>query len=719
MLLTLTNFGKFKNKSFEISNRLTIFYGKNESGKTTIFDALMISFSENKKTSSFLKQIKARYGENIECKTNPEIDGKIKLHPQAYGNLYAIRQSEILFDMTDSKKDSKDWEEAIKIKLFSSDIDIGKLISEIKSEHASKAQNSIYHKTCFLNEKKSNIEKELEKLYTKVKTESAKKEEMKLLEEESSVIKDEIEKKVNILNDIKKILEVKKKSINKKNKIETLSNINRFNKIRDFLKQNSKFEKDYSKDINSLSEKINEYEKRLPYLEGKIETIKKSNEEKKNIDYQSIKIRIENSIKKLDAIKEKSNKTIKIVFMALVIALSIGLNFYFKNPIWFLAIIPALPFIFIKENNGESSNILKETMDNLPEIKTEAYNISSLKDALIKELAKIELNMSKNEEEELEQSQIEYKELRKNIEENKNELLKLFDFLNVTSKENYNDIKKDYDAVYAEAQSLYKSLIQESNKMSLKNIDMLEAEIIRELKTLDGEGIIPDDTNEIENKRKEKEYEDTLEDINYLKEQISERKEKISYIKGELDGNINIHKKIIELESDFSKIREEILNVQKRKKALIILEEMLDKLNKKNDDVFESLANDAKTLYNHITKNAFEDNAFIMGGFDKNKISVLDKQNEKRDIEMLSSATKDAVYISMRLAILRRVHEEGRIILLDDPFITFDENRVYEALTFIKEFSLEYNIPVVIFTKDKFIKNFVKDFDDMIIHELS
>lgn len=719
MLLTLTNFGKFKNKSFEISNRLTIFYGKNESGKTTIFDALMISFSENKKTSSFLKQIKARYGENIECKTNPEIDGKIKLHPQAYGNLYAIRQSEILFDMTDSKKDSKDWEEAIKIKLFSSDIDIGKLISEIKSEHASKAQNSIYHKTCFLNEKKYNIEKELEKLYMKVKTESAKKEEMKLLEEESSVIKDEIEKKVNILNDIKRILEVKKKSINKKNKIETLSNINRFNKIRDFLKQNSKFEKDYSKDINSLSEKINEYEKRLPYLEGKIETIKKSNEEKKNIDYQSIKIRIENSIKKLDAIKEKSNKTIKIVFMALVIALSIGLNFYFKNPIWFLAIIPALPFIFIKENNGESSNILKETMDNLPEIKTEAYNISSLKDALIKELAKIELNMSKNEEEELEQSQIEYKELRKNIEENKNELLKLFDFLNVTSKENYNDIKKDYDAVYAEAQSLYKSLIQESNKMSLKNIDMLEAEIIRELKTLDGEGIIPDDTNEIENKRKEKEYEDTLEDINYLKEQISERKEKISYIKGELDGNINIHKKIIELESDFSKIREEILNVQKRKKALIILEEMFDKLNKKNDDVFESLANDAKTLYNHITKNAFEDNAFIMGGFDKNKISVLDKQNEKRDIEMLSSATKDAVYISMRLAILRRVHEEGRIILLDDPFITFDENRVYEALTFIKEFSLEYNIPVVIFTKDKFIKNFVKDFDDMIIHELS
>ena len=66
MLLKLNNFGKFKNKSFEISDFITLFYGANESGKTTIFDSLMYLFSENKKSLGFSKMIKNRYGDEID-----------------------------------------------------------------------------------------------------------------------------------------------------------------------------------------------------------------------------------------------------------------------------------------------------------------------------------------------------------------------------------------------------------------------------------------------------------------------------------------------------------------------------------------------------------------------------------------------------------------------------------------------------------------------------
>ena len=131
MILKLNNFGKFKNKSFEISNGITLFYGENESGKTTIFDSLMILFSESKRVSVFFKQMKSRYGNDIDIDFEPKIPEHLKMHPQSYNNLYAIRQSEIIFEMSDSKKDSKDWESEIKKKLFSSDIDIGKMISEI------------------------------------------------------------------------------------------------------------------------------------------------------------------------------------------------------------------------------------------------------------------------------------------------------------------------------------------------------------------------------------------------------------------------------------------------------------------------------------------------------------------------------------------------------------------------------------------------------------
>ena len=140
--------------------------------------------------------------------------------------------------------------------------------------------------------------------------------------------------------------------------------------------------------------------------------------------------------------------------------------------------------------------------------------------------------------------------------------------------------------------------------------------------------------------------------------------------------------------------------------------------------MFESLSNEAKVLYNHITGKNLHDDGITMSGFDKNKIIVLDKQNEKRNIEFLSSATRDAVYIAMRLSILTKIHKQGihkqgRLILLDDPFITFDNNRILEALKFIVEYSKDYNIPIVIFTKDVFIRDVLKEFEEVNIHELS
>ena len=168
-----------------------------------------------------------------------------------------------------------------------------------------------------------------------------------------------------------------------------------------------------------------------------------------------------------------------------------------------------------------------------------------------------------------------------------------------------------------------------------------------------------------------------------------------------------------------AQIKEEIIDLNKRRKALKLLEEMLFKINKKNDDIFQSLSKEAKVLYNHIAGKNLSDDGIIMSGFDKDKIVVADKQNQMRNVELLSSATKDAVYIAMRLSILTKIHQAGRLILLDDPFITFDNNRIKEALSFIKEYSKNYNIPTVIFTKDLFIRDFMQKFVDITIYELS
>lgn len=717
MILKLNNFGKFKNKSFEISNGITLFYGENESGKTTIFDSLMILFSESKRVSVFFKQMKSRYGNDIDIDFEPKIPEHLKMHPQSYNNLYAIRQSEIIFEMSDSKKDSKDWESEIKKKLFSSDIDIGKMVSEIKAEYSSKAQNSILYKINILENEKIEIDKILNNLYDKINNSTNKKDNLKEFKENiflhENILKEKIEEREKLYS----LMKSKKESETKNIKLNLLKQINDFNKADEFLSKNIIYKDDYSKEINGRTKKIEDIKMNITFLKGKIEALKKSFVEEKNkTDYDSVKKRIENGINKIEDLTKKNNKAPKIIFFIAVVFISSFLALYFKNPLFLTIIIPAIPFMFIKEN--KNSKIIKDILESLPELDIKETDIFIFKDLLNKELAKIEIIMTNNDNEEIENYNADLEKIVKELENENNLLNQIFEKLKVKDKEEYYNIKNNYDLLLKQNEENYKKLMIEVKKLGLKNIETLEIDCIRILKELDEKGVNPDDYNEMEIKKIENNLKDLESEINILKEEINKIKNNISYIEGELNNSENIHADIINFESKLSQIKENIINLNKRRKALKLLEEMLFSINKKNDDIFQSLSKEARILYNHITGKNLSDDGIIMSGFDKDKIMVADKQNKIRNVELLSSATRDAVYIAMRLSILTKIHQAGRLILLDDPFITFDNNRTKEALSFIKEYSKNYNIPVVIFTKDTFTRDFMSEYKDIIMYEL-
>ena len=717
MILKLNKFGKFKNQSFKISDGITLFYGENESGKTTIFDSLMLLFSENKKVSSFSKQIKLRYGNDIDISSEPKIPDNLKLHPQSYNNLYAIRQSEIIFEMSDSKKDSKDWESEIKKKLFSSDIDIGKMVSEIKAEYSGKAQNSIPYKLNILANKKNEIDKILNNLYDKIKNSINKKDNLKELKENLFLHENILKEKIEEQKKLYSLMKSKKESETKIIKLNLLKQINDFNKADEFLSKNIIYKDDYSKEINGRTKKIEDIKMNITFLKGKIEALKKSFVEEKNkTDYDSVKKRIENGINKIEDLTKKNNKSPKIIFFIAVVFISSFLALYFKNPLFLTIIIPAIPFMFIKEN--KNSKIIKDILESLPELDIKETDIFIFKDLLNKELAKIEIIMTNNDNEEIENYNADLEKSLKELENENNLLNQIFEKLKVKDKEEYYNIKNNYDLLLKQNEENYKKLIIEVKKLGLKNIETLEIDCIRILKELDEKGVNPNDYNEMEIKKIENNLKDLESEINILKEEINKIKNNISYIEGELNNSENIHADIINFESKLSQIKENIINLNKRRKALKLLEEMLFSINKKNDDIFQSLSKEARILYNHITGKNLSDEGIIMSGFDKDKIMVADKQNKIRNVELLSSATKDAVYIAMRLSILTKIHQTGRLILLDDPFITFDNNRTKEALSFIKEYSKNYNIPVVIFTKDTFTRDFMSEYKDIIMYEL-
>ena len=116
----------------------------------------------------------------------------------------------------------------------------------------------------------------------------------------------------------------------------------------------------------------------------------------------------------------------------------------------------------------------------------------------------------------------------------------------------------------------------------------------------------------------------------------------------------------------------------------------LENLNKSKDDVFNQLSEDFNKLgsdwISKITNDKYSsfkisDNKYF-SIFDRNKKEFINTQDN------LSAGLLDQVYMLARLSILNVVLKGRKsIMLLDDPFVNFDKDRLDIAKDLLKYFS--------------------------------
>lgn len=95
--------------------------------------------------------------------------------------------------------------------------------------------------------------------------------------------------------------------------------------------------------------------------------------------------------------------------------------------------------MFIKEN--KNSKIIKDILESLPELDIKETDIFIFKDLLNKELAKIEIIMTNNDNEEIENYNADLEKSLKELENENNLLNQIFEKLKVKDKEEYYNIK--------------------------------------------------------------------------------------------------------------------------------------------------------------------------------------------------------------------------------------------------------------------------------------
>lgn len=115
--LDLHNYGRFADAGFELSG-VTVFLGANESGKSTIFDALGEALCKPAKSTRFGKRLEERYQADRSAQVKPP-DRAGAVSQDAFHNLLAIDSDGIDLEVSDRSP----WLENVKAELFSGGVD--------------------------------------------------------------------------------------------------------------------------------------------------------------------------------------------------------------------------------------------------------------------------------------------------------------------------------------------------------------------------------------------------------------------------------------------------------------------------------------------------------------------------------------------------------------------------------------------------------------------
>lgn len=191
------------------------------------------------------------------------------------------------------------------------------------------------------------------------------------------------------------------------------------------------------------------------------------------------------------------------------------------------------------------------------------------------------------------------------------------------------------------------------------------------------------------------------------------------------EGNNKISDSLIKKKKDLNDSKSELIKIiERHKKDIYILVQEADRIEDIESEITQ-LEIDIKELEDQhnlleITKEAmFEAKENLaekyMGHMSSNFKKYLEKLNNKKteqyhlDInldvkvehggelykgEQLSSGMKDLVQLCLRMALVESVYKDvdNPILILDDPFINLDDDRLENAINLLKEVSLDYQI---------------------------
>ncbi len=751
--LKLISFGKFRDAEFNFAP-ITIFFGNNESGKSTLFDAIFDQLSSPPGNSSEGKRLSRRYGNERKAAIIQDYDKEVKISPEEFLNVYAIRAGSVNVDFSSGKG----WTQKIKASIFSGGIDPGIIVGELE-KLSSNGGN--YKHVQELRRRKQELEEaehSLKMLEERRKEILAAEKQVESSKKELNEIEKEIALLSEALKEAEKILEQQEVHRKLEDVRQTMERIVLYEQIAKKSAELEPYRHDLSETIKKLQSELDDKKRVVEQASRMVNQHKEQREDvalrtkerkakceimrKKSILASELLSRIEK-----DAPKEIITYSVTwhpagVASIAVAILIGIGM-FLYLYPSLMAAIVLAAALVIAsvvalvsrrkqevreRPDTGRLCAALKDewkirtdeelVSSTIEGIQRELVRIQSEADALDKEIAELsnmEAILAKKvaeAEQALRKAQDEHDVARQKLDD-------LYRSFNITSSEEYAKRRTEYESVQRGLKELNEKLLGDIKRYSVNTIDELKAECLLRKSNFEKE-CVSERKSEVEINRLKSEITKKKEQLNNLQAKYVEIKSSIERGKGEVKGALgdlpqSIYENEKEIESHTREINRLLLDIE----AAAIARDIFIEIAQDENIVFSELEKDIEKFLGGMLEG---ERTVEFKNFNQDSIALTDASGKMRSIEALSTGTKDAFVIAARFSFALRSwqHEHPGILVLDEPFHSLDKGRIARTVELILKFHRESAWQIVVFTKDEALAGALKGIaENVVMHTLS
>lgn len=754
--LILDCIGKYHDISFDLDD-VTIFYGPNEAGKTTIIDAMInCMVVASKRKYLYSKVLTPRYGDDISTnlkvvKTNDEIE---RLDHDLVRNLLVVRASTLDLEFKSSKTTEASWLEEVRNKLFAGGVDPKAIIGAIEDmERKTKSSGSPLYEVKQLEMEISDLESDLSRKRNDIRNKQLMVQQQDRLKHDASELDEELAKVSGKIELKTKLLYESRKSLEKDEIHDLHGKISKIDKLKQKIRLSDHLKRETLSQLRNFQDEIKNLQNQrqsktieltrkqdeLSSLEKQIAPKQKSIEKLRN-DHDLAR-RTQNSIEQQLSVKHEAPTARPTGLLIIGTVLLLGgliLLSVFPESMKYYGILISLfglgifGFTFFNKPKATINNVdikkdirfFNQQFKELPSCPDDSFAHANdfLRDVVEKfKTAHSELDINLDRKIILE---LEISDLQKRIQNISTELQKQMENLKLALPNGIHDGEE-----YArQLQS------KESDEVLLNNLENSLKDAARiqgvsdtgELTRLVEHKIIEFNNNPVTStveRKGIKVLESEVASLGKQKEELLKRREGVGIHLTRSSTEVQIlvgglSREVLELEKRIFK-----LNQQKYQKLLVMDSFRLLK------EIVTVAASDATGEFAGLNQGINKYMKVILGKerqvtFENleslDNITCVDCSGVSRDVMNLSSGTKDAFVLAARLALLEKVNvPKHSFLILDDPFIHLDQERMQKGIEAIKLFHQEHEMPLLFFTKDRETKDrFCTIFEDALLIDL-